>query len=295
MRVRVRGRAGVGATTVGAALAAAGVDVTADASAADVDVVVIAEALKPEDTALIGASERPVVVVLNKADLSGFGAGGPLTVAHRRAADYRALTGVQTVPMVGLLAAVVLDDELLTALTALVHEPADLTSTDAFLQGTHPVPVAVRRRLLDALDRFGIAHAVLALGDGADPAALPGLLRRHSLLDRVVAQVDAAGAPLRYQRMRSAITELRALAAQTGDARLTEFLTGDDAVVGAMAAAVDVVEAAGVPVDPGDDPGAHLRRAVHWRRYGRGPVSALHRDCAADISRGSLRLLERTR
>ncbi|WP_448455459.1 hypothetical protein [Mycolicibacterium elephantis] len=294
-KVAVRGRAGAGCTTVAAALTAAGVALAPDPSTADLDAVVIAETLKPEDTALIGASQRPTVVILNKADLSGFGAGGPLPIAHRRAAAYRALTGVPTVPMVALLAAVRLDDELLAALTALVAEPADLTSTDAFVQCAHPVPAAVRRRLLAALDRFGIAHAVLALAGGAAPAALPGLLRRHSLVERVVAHIDAACAPLRYQRLRSAITELRALAAQSGDARLTAFLAGDDAVVGAMAAAVDVVEAAGVPVDRADDAGAHLRRAVHWRRYGRGPVAALHRDCASDISRGSLRLLERSR
>ncbi|MGE2726365.1 hypothetical protein [Mycolicibacterium pulveris] len=295
LRVAVRGRRGAGATTVAAALSAGGVVVAPDTSAADVDVVVLAEVLKPEDIALIGAAQRPTVAVLNKADLSGFGPGGPVAAAQRRAGHYRALTGVPTVPMVALLGAVVLDDEMLAALSALVRQPADLTNTDAFLRCAHPVPVSARRRLLDALDRFGIAHAVVALGDGAEPAALPGLLRRHSQLDRVVEQIHAAGAALRYQRMRSAITELRALAAQSGDQRLAAFLAGDDAVVGAMAAAVEVVEAAGVPVDTADDPAAHLRRAVRWRRYGRGPVGALHRDCAADISRGSLRLLGRPR
>jgi hypothetical protein len=54
-----------------------------------------------------------------------------------------------------------------------------------------------------------------------------------------------------------------------------------------------VVEAVGVQVDRGDDAAAHLRRAVHWRRYSRGPVNALHRSCGADIARGSLRLLGR--
>ena len=34
------------------------------------------------------------------------------------------------------------------------------------------------------------------------------------------------------------------------------------------------------------------RRAVRWRRYGGGPVNALHRRCSADIVRGSLRLLD---
>jgi hypothetical protein len=55
---------------------------------------------------------------------------------------------------------------------------------------------------------------------------------------------------------------------------------------------VGVVEA-GVAVDRGDDAAAHLRRAVRWRRYSRGPVDALHRSCGADIARGSLRLLGR--
>jgi hypothetical protein len=71
------------------------------------------------------------------------------------------------------------------------------------------------------------------------------------------------------------------------------FLATDEAVLARMAAAVDVVEAAGVEVDRGDDAATHLRRAVHWRRYSRGPVDALHRSCGADIARGSLRLLER--
>ena len=45
-----------------------------------------------------------------------------------------------------------------------------------------------------------------------------------------------------------------------------------------MAAAVDVVDGRGHRRSTdGDDAAAHLRRAVHWQRYGRGPVDALHR------------------
>ena len=91
------------------------------------------------------------------------------------------------------------------------------------------------------------------------------------------------------------MTELQTLAVQSGDDRLTELLSTDETVLAVMAAAVDVVEASGVRVDPGDDAASHLRRAVHWRRYSRGPVDALHRSCGADISRGSLRLLRRAR
>jgi hypothetical protein len=295
LAVAVCGRDGVGRGAVAAALAAAGVTVTPNDSAADVHVVVIAEALKPEDLAILCAADRPALTVLNKADLTGSAAGGPLTLARRRAADYRALTGVPTVPMVAPLATATIDDELINALRALVRQPADLTSTDAFLQSEHPLPREVRRRLLNTLDRFGIAHAVVAIGEGADAAALPALLRRLSQLELVVAQLDAAGAPVRYRRVRSAMAELQALAVQSRDDRLTEFLCSDATVLAVMAAAVDVVEAAGVAVDRGDDPASHLRRAVHWRRYSGGPVGDVHRSCGADISRGSLRLLGRVR
>jgi len=269
--------------------------VTPDAPAADVHVLVIAEALKPEDHARLADADRPIVMVLNKADLTGLGDGGPLVRAHRRAADCRALTGVPTVPMVGLLATAHLDDELMTALRVLVTEPADLTSTDAFVGTGHSMRPELRQRLLATLDRFGIACAVLALCEGADDATVLTVLRQASLLDRVVGHIEAAGAPVRYRRLRSTITELHSLAMQSDDDRLTHFLSTDATVLAMMAAAVDVVEAAGVEVDRGDDAAAHLRRAVHWRRYSRGPVSALHRSCGADIARGSLRLLGRVR
>jgi hypothetical protein len=290
LRVAVWGRDGVGRATVAAALAAAGLVV--NDQAADIHVVVIAETLKPEDKAMIAAVDGPVLTVLNKADLTGFSSGGPLALAHRRAADCRALTGTPTVPMVAALAVAELDGDLISALRTLVADPADLSSTDAFLGSGHSVPQDIRRRLLDTLDRFGIAHAVLALSEGAADAEVTALLRRASLVDRVVEHLDAIAAPIRYRRMKSAITELRVLATQLGDERLTELLSADETVLAVMNAAIDVVEAQGLTVDAGDD---HLRRAAHWRRYSRGPVDGLHRSCGADIARGSLRLLGRIR
>ena len=35
---------------------------------------------------------------------------------------------------------------------------------------------------------------------------------------------------------------------------------------------------------------AHLRRAVRWQTYSKGPVSDRHRSCARDVARGALRL-----
>ena len=196
-------------------------------------------------------------------------------------------------PMVALLATAEVDGELMWALRVLVTEPADLTSTDAFVRTDHSLPPALRQRLLATLDRFGIAHAVLALSEGADDAAVSTVLRHVSQVDRVVEHIDAAGAPVRYHRLQSALAELRSLAVQSDD--IAALLATDQTVLAVMAAAVDVVEAAGVEVDRGDDAATHLRRAVHWRRYSTGPVDALHRSCGADIARGSLRLLERAR
>ncbi|MGZ8813526.1 MAG: hypothetical protein ACXWZI_05955 [Mycobacterium sp.] len=292
--VAVHGRSGVGRTTVSAALADAGVAVTADGATADITVLVIAETLKPEDRLTVSRSDMPTVVILNKADLTGFGIGGPL-VAARRHAEALSSPGAPAVPMAGLLAIAGLDDELMAALRVLVHTPADLTSTDAFVQSEHPLLGEVRRRLLDALDRFGIAHAVLAVENGADATAVSALLHRLSRVEEAAAQVEAAGAPVRYRRVRAAIAELHALAVQSGDEQLTELLRTDDTVLAVMGAAVEVVEAEGMHVDRGDGPAAHRRRAAYWRRYGSGPVNALHRSCSADICRGSLRLLGRSR
>jgi hypothetical protein len=293
VRVAVHGRSGVGRATVSAALTGSGVAVTTDAAVADVAVHVIAEVLKPEERLAISRSDRPTAIILNKADLTAFGVDGPLASAERHAVTVAASMNMPTVPMVALLAVAELDDALMAALRTLVRAPADLTSTDAFVQSEHPLPEEMRRRLLDTLDRFGIAHAVLAVEDGADAPAVRTLLRRISRVEEAVALVAGAAAPVRYRRVRRAIAELHALAIRSGDQELTGFLATDDTVLAVMGAAVEVVENDGMHVDRGDGPAAHRRRAVYWRRYGSGPVGALHHSCAADICRGSLRLLGR--
>jgi hypothetical protein len=265
--------------------------VTTAGAEADIAVRVIAETLKPEDQ----VAGLPTLIILNKADLMGFGAGGPLALAQQQAAAIHGSTKAPTVPMVGLLAIAELDDELMAAVRTLVDEPADLTSTDAFVESAHSLSASVRRRLLDTLDRFGVAHAVLAVEDGADAAAVSALLRRLSRVDEAVGGVEALAAPVRYRRVCTAIAELHSLAIRSADQELAGFLAADDTVLAAMAAAVEVVEADGMHVDRGDDPGAHRRRAAHWQRFAERPVTALYRSCSADICRGSLRLLRRCR
>jgi hypothetical protein len=291
VRVAVTGRAGVGVRCVAAALRRRDVVVVPAGGPFDVLVLAAAETVKDEDAAAVRAAAVPTVIALTKADLAGAGPGGPIAVARARATAIGRRTGVPVVPMVGLLAALGdLDADLVAALRTFVTEPPDLSAVDAFVEHPHPVDPGLRARLLARLDRFGIAHAVLALADGCDPAGLADRLAGLGNADEVVDALERAAAPVRYRRMRAAMAELRCLAVQSGDDRLQVALASDAIAMAVMTVAVEVVEAAGVSVDRGDTAAAHLARAVRWRRYGRGPVTALHRQCSADIVRGSLRL-----
>lgn len=279
VRVAVRGRPGSGRRTVARVLRAAGVVVAGAGDGADVDVYVVTETVKPEDVAALTRPPRPCVAVVNKADLVGLGGDGPLAAAAARCAVLQRGVAVPVHPLAALAAVAgldpsVIDDAMVTALRVLITEPAHLGSVDGFISGAHRLPCEVRERLLRELDLFGIAHAVVALRAGSEVADIAAALRHASGVDAVLAAIGRAAAPARYRRL-----------AVTG--------CDDEAVAARMAAAVEVVEAAGMTVARGDDVDAHLRRAVLWQRYSRGPVTDLHRRCALDIVRGSLRLWER--
>ena len=250
-------------------------------SAADVDLYVLADAVKPEDRAAIGAARRPLLAVLNKADLiatteSGCHPHGPTTAARARCVRLSAHgRHLDTNRLVGILAVDGLDARPWSALRALADgHPVDARVAPA----ADGHPRRVRCRAGDRRDP--------AWGDPCRRRSL--LLRNLSCIDEVVDKIEALGAPARYQRVLDAVAELETLAVT--DRRISEFLSRDDTVVARMMAAVDVVEAVGMDVDRGDTAAAHLRRAVQWQRYRRGRVAATHRACGADIVRGSLRL-----
>ncbi|MEZ0351479.1 hypothetical protein [Mycobacterium sp. pR1184] len=308
LRVAVHGRTGVGRGAVARALsqagAASGIVVTPAEREADVAVQVIAEVVKPEDTEAIAVAGRPVLTVLNKADLlgslSGRGGGRPLLRAQNTSARLAEVVGGPVAPMIALLAVSAfdgLDATSWTALQTLAAHPAALDgSFEDFVAADNPVPADARLRLLDSLDLFGTALGVAAVRRGGTPAQFRALLRRVSGVDVVLTRLSALGAEVRYQRVLDAAAELEALA--VGHAigeRISGFLSGDDAVLARMAAAVEVAEATGLDVDSDDDPDGHLPRAQRWQRFSRGSASELHRSCGADIARGSLRLWSRTR
>ncbi len=276
LRVAVRGRPGVGRGTVERALAlAGGPSGLAVAADRDVEVVVYvpAEVVKPEDSAAMAA-------------------------ARARCAELSALVGAPVEPMIGPLAVVALDGldgDAWAALRTLAAYPGGCLdwSFAGFIGADNPVPADLRARLLDTLDLFGVALAMAAVRRERTPGQVRAMLRRVSGVDAVLDRVVGAGAAARYRRVLDAVAALEALAASAG--RLAEpigaFLSGDDAVLARMAAAVAVAEAAGL--DP-LSPAGHLSRAVRWRRYGRAAASELHRACGADIARGSLRLWAQT-
>lgn len=295
VRVAVTGRQGVGRSRVTAALCGAGHRITPEVGAADVHVRVIAEVLKPEDDRALRDRPGLAVVVLNKADLAGADPGGPLAGAERTATRLAAELGLPVVPMIAPLAGVALGDEEMAALRVLARSAADMTSTDAFVAAPHELSGGVRSRLLVTLDRFGLAHAILAVAEGAAAGTVAQRLRELSQIDRVLDRLTAATAPIRHHRVGAALAELRLLAACSGDEQLAAFCRADDTVLAVTAAAVDVIEAGGGAVTGGDAPEDHLERARRWHRYAQGPVSPLHQRCAEDIVRGSLRLLDRSR
>ncbi|MBW0013089.1 hypothetical protein [Mycobacterium sp.] len=317
LRVAVRGRPGVGRSTVARALdlaaSAAAMSVVPERAGdggVDVVVYVVAEVIKPEDADAISAAGRPVLAVLNKADLvgslSGRAGGTPIATARARCTEFSALIGVPMEPMIGVLGVAALedlDDALWTGLRALAADPCGLTCLDGsfagFVAANNPVPTEVRLRLLEALDLFGSALVIAAVRKGWTTAQVRALLRRISGVDAVLGNIAVIGAEARYRRVLEAVAALEAIA--VGHAALGEgisaFLSCDDTVMARMGAAVDLAAAAGLAVDPvdmnADDPATHLPRAVRWQRYSRGrlgPVSDLHRACGADIARGSLRL-----
>ena len=261
------GRRGVGRGTVALALARAGVVVT-DPADADLVVRVLADAVKAEDRAEIHAERRPVLAVLNKADLiattaPGRSPDGPTAAARARCVQLADRAGFPVEPLVGLLAVAEFDEAAWQA----------LADGDG-------------RRLIPALDEFGVRQATAAIRSGADSDEVAALLRALSGIDAVVDKIDRLGASLRYQRVCDAVAELEVMAVT--DQRIGEFLTCDDTVVARMTAAIDAVEADGLQVDRGSTAAAHLNRAAQWQRRRRAP--GIQRACGADIVRGSLRL-----
>ncbi|GFG73935.1 hypothetical protein [Mycobacterium botniense] len=296
LRIAVSGRRGVGRATVARALAAAGFAVTAQDSS-EVVVYVIAEVLKPEDQVALAAARRPVLALLNKADVAGLRSGaGPLVFARNRCAQFSALTGVPMEPLVGLLADAVLnnllDGVLCEALSTLAAHRFDDGSPGVVAAARGVLPAATWRHLLDTLDVFGVAVAIAAIQQGRPAAEIPALLLGVSNADAVVDRLTALGSEACYLRVCDAVTELEALAVT--DPNVGEFLCCDDTVIARMDAAADVLDAAGMGVERCDGRAAYLARAVRWTQYSRRRVSPVQRACSADLARGSLRLWART-
>ena len=277
LRVTVTGRPGAGRRTVAEALRAAGVTVVDGTETPDVVVYVFVETLTPEDRAALENAPRPCVAVLNKADLTGFAEPGPMAAASARCRALQHRTGVPTVALAAPLAAAgaVLDGEVFDAVCVLAA-------------GGLPAP-APRQCLASGLGLFGTAEAVLAVRSGADRAAVLAALRGASGIDAVLTEIDRAAAPVRYRRMAAAMRALTAAAAGRRGAEVARVLSGDALVLARMAVAAEVVRAAGMPVDLDGGRDDHLRRAIGWQNYAGGPVSALHRRCGIDLSRGCLR------
>lgn len=246
------------------ALRGIGVEVE-QAGGPDAEVRVFVETLTREDRAAVSAAGGapgvlPVVAVMTKADLCGFGGPGPLAAAGAHCRQLESRTGVPTRPLAALLAVAGsdpegLDEEMFAALQALAD-------------GSVRPPARIRSRLRAELDLFGVAVALAAVRRGADRAGVRAELLRVSGVQAVRTEIE------------------RAVAA-------TRSPADDDVVLARMAAAAATLRAAGLRVEIGRDRADLLRQAVHWQRVAAASGPALHRDCARDIVRGLLRLWTR--
>ncbi|ORW93453.1 hypothetical protein [Mycolicibacter terrae] len=286
LRVAVFGRRGVGRRTVAAALSAAGVCVADRPDApADALVHVVAEAVKPEDTAAVRAARRrPVLVVLNKVDLAG--CCGVTDVAAATDAPAESMSALFALAGLGER----LDAALWSGLCGIAAQPADLSCAEHFVRCPHGVPRPVRERLCATLDLSGIERVLELARRGGTVTQARMMLRRLSGVDGVVARLGALGAGVRHRRMSEAVARLEALAVgRDFAARIDEFLTDDATVAARMSAAAVVLGERWAPGDP------VLRRARRWQAYRTAPVGITGRACAADIARGSLREWAATR
>lgn len=247
------------------ALRGIGVEVE-QAGGPDAEVRVFVETLTREDRAAVSAAGGapgvlPVMAVMTKADLCGFGGPGPLAAAGAHCRQLESRTGVPTRPLAALLAVAGsdpegLDEEMFAALQALAD-------------GSVRPPARIRSRLRAELDLFGVAVALAAVRRGADRAGVRAELLRVSGVQAVRTEIE------------------RAVAAATRSP------ADDDVVLARMAAAAATLRAAGLRVEIGRDRADLLRQAVHWQRVAAASGPALHRDCARDIVRGLLRLWTR--
>lgn len=197
------------------------------------------EALATFAAATGGRDAGPVnaLALLNKADTvapeSVDGAGGNVwQAAQLLAAGEAQLLGprvAEVLPVIGLLAETcesgrfeAADADALCVLAALDEDTRStmLLAADLFLSIDCPVPVAVRQRLLEQLDLYGIACAVRALY--ADPAMGVGRLRAalHSAsgmaqVRRCIGEVFSARADA--IKAAAALASLTSLANESGD------------------------------------------------------------------------------
>ena len=175
-----------------------------------------------------------------------------------------------------------LDDDLVAALRTLTAEPADLTSTDGFCVGrAQPAAERAAHGCWTPWTCSASPTACSRCSTGTEAAALPARAAQAQRLDRVLARLAAVARRSRYERLRAA---LRPAARAGGDRHARPGRVPGLRRHGAsrvMAAAVDVVEAAGMTVDDRRrTAGTSAPRAALaplQPRTGRRPAPALRR------------------
>lgn len=296
--VQVAGRAGSGRSTVARALGVEDVDfVTTDAIDgpdpvldADVVVYVIAERLLDADRAAL-AMVRPAnaIAILNKADA----VDGDWAAVIARANESTQITGIQTVPLVGVVADTaessdIGPDELRALQTLAAVGDSTLTmSPDLFAAADVPVNTRDRLALLNRWELDAVATAVEVLRRDAHctAATLTQILHASSGIDTAAAVLTdrmQRSAALRGGALLDSLERFAARSPARDD--IEQFLRSDAATQIGLAAGlsspalVDAV-AAGEATD-------RTKRAAYWTHYAASDVGAPARRAAHRVRRG---------
>lgn len=303
-RVQIAGRAGSGRSAVARALRlpdATFVDVDSPASVdvaldGDVVVYVLAERLHPADReALAIARPASTIVVLNKADA----VDPDWAVVTHRVNDVMKVTGIQTVPLIGVVAATTVDDGIgedeLHRLRRLaqVDDPALTLTPDLFVAADAPINTQDRLQLLSRWELVGVATALDAIRRDPQlgPAELTRILHAVSGIDAL--EIVVAGRIRRSVALRGGalLDTLERCAARDGlRDDIEKFLRSDTATQLGLAAGLASPALMDVITDDDVAEPTSVRQAqqlcVRWSGFADGGVATPGRRAAQRVRRG---------
>ncbi|OZE95344.1 hypothetical protein CH302_18090 [Rhodococcus sp. 15-2388-1-1a] len=308
MTARVTGRTGVGKSAVLAvvgsvSLDADGLDVRwhegrTDSSEGEVLVHVIAGAVSPVDTALLGSRPKDVldgtVVVLTKADTLDDPAAAAAAASEQLGRTVLPVMGTTAAGLRGVgRAGAPLDMADVRAVASADLRPTDLMTVERFRAADIAVSTRRRDALIECIELRGLALLVDVLRQrpavsDADAARMLADATGADALIAAVSTAVSAAAAARDAELHRTVQQISAGHRRVRDA-VESYLASDEAVAAEMRYAALRL---GVPIETGSEQVA-LEQAVLWKRRAAAAGDPDVRRAALALCRGHVRMLRR--